>query len=286
MNLLKKLGSFVKIEHSLFSLPLLFAGALLAQDQLHLPGIPWGKWALIVMAGTGARVAALALNRLIDRTIDAKNPRTSGRELPSGSLTPTQGWGMMAMGSAVYLFGAAMLGRTCLVLSPIPLAVFIVYPLMKRFTWLAHIGVGTGLALAPLGGYIGITGALPPSRGAWWLAGFALCWVAGFDVLYSTLDEQFDRKEGLHSISVQFGAPAAQDTALMLHALAFFCLSAMRWASFHSKPAWIWIALVPSAVLLTLEQRSGYHLDQNSAFFKINAWIGVAVLGYVIAGVM
>ena len=287
MNLLKKIGSFIKFEHSLFSLPLLFAGALLAPTQHGLHDLPWLKLGLIVLAGTGARAAALSLNRLLDRKIDAKNPRTASRELVSGALQPSQGWGVMIIGTAVYLFAAQQLGSFCLMLSPIPLAVFTLYPLMKRFTWTAHFGVGLGLALAPLGGYIGVMNALPhrPMLGPVWLAAFTLTWVSGFDILYATMDESFDRKEGLFSIPAKFGVPAAQDTALMLHALAFFCLSAMRWTAFREKGTWLWLALLPAGLLLMLEQRSGYSLDKDSAFFKINAWIGVAVLFYVVAGV-
>ena len=284
MNLLKKIGSFVKVEHSLFSLPLLFAGALLAPGDHDAREIPWLKLFLIILAGTGARTAALSLNRLIDRKIDAKNPRTKVRELPSGSLKLSQAWGIFAIGCAVYMAAAASLGRLCLILSPLPLIIFTLYPLMKRFTWAAHFGVGAGLALAPLGGYIGITGAWPITKGPWWLAAFTLCWVAGFDVLYATMDEAFDRKEGLHSIPAKFSTPVAQDVALMLHALAFFCLTAMRWTAFPHKSAWLWIALIPAASLLAAEQKSGYSLEQDSPFFKINAWVGVAVLAYVIAG--
>lgn len=289
MNLLKKIGSFIKFEHSLFSLPLLFAGALLAPSQQGLHELPWAKLGLIVLAGTGARAAALSLNRLIDQKIDARNPRTQSRELASGALNPTQGWGVVVMGTAVYLFGAARLGQTCLKLSPIPLLVFVIYPLMKRFTAAAHFGVGTGLALAPLGAYVGITNSIPGTNvpGPWWLAGFTLCWVSGFDVLYATMDEAFDKAEGLHSIPSKFGIPVAQDCALMLHALAFFCLSAMRWVAFKDKAAWLWLALLPTALLLMAEQKSGSSsLDKDSPFFKINAWIGVAVLGYVVAGVL
>ncbi len=248
--------------------------------------MPWDKFLWIILAGVGARTAALALNRLVDARIDAKNPRTQGRELPSGALAPIQGWAISAAGALLYLLAASRLGSTCLRLSPLPLAVFALYPLMKRFTWAAHFGVGLGLALAPLGGYVGMTDALPTGSGPWWLAGFAFCWVAGFDVLYACLDEDFDRKEGLHSIPSHFGRPIAQDVALILHGLALFCLVVMRWDAFAAKPAWIWLALLPVAVLLTLEQKYGYSLDKDSPFFRVNAWIGAAAFLYVLAGVL
>ena len=284
MKLLKKLASFVKIEHTLFSLPLLFAGALLACPQ-GLKALPWERLAWIIVAGTGARSAALALNRLFDRKLDARNPRTASRELPSGALSPRQGWIVFTAGSLLYFLATAKLGLSCLYLSPLPLLVFAIYPLMKRFTWTAHFGVGTGLALAPLGGFIGVTNALPQTSGPWLLAGFTLCWVTGFDVLYACLDEDFDRKEGLYSIPSRFGRSTAMDVSLSLHALALFFLIALQLKFFSSKPLWLWLALIPTAVLLTLEQRFGYSLEQDSPFFKINAWIGVAVFAYIISGV-
>ncbi|MES2200644.1 MAG: 4-hydroxybenzoate octaprenyltransferase [candidate division FCPU426 bacterium] len=285
MITLKKIGSFVKVEHTLFSLPLLFAGALLAPRVPGTSFVPWDKFLWIVLAGVGARTAALALNRLIDARIDAKNPRTQSRELPSGALSRSQGWAISAVGAVLYLFAAAQLGPLCLKLSPLPLAVFALYPMLKRVTWAAHFGVGLGLALAPLGGFIGMTDAWPVEPGPWWLAGFAFCWVSGFDILYACLDEAFDRKEGLHSIPSKFGRPVAQDVALILHALALFCLVAMRWAAFSPKPTWIWTALAPVALLLTLEQKYGYSLEKDSPFFRVNAWIGAAAFVYVLVGV-
>jgi 4-hydroxybenzoate polyprenyltransferase len=281
----KKAASFVKIEHSLFSVPMLFAGALLVPGT-KIFSLPWMKLLWIVLAGTGARTLALALNRLIDRKLDAKNPRTLGRELVTGALSPVQAWAIALTGAALYFWAVSQLGDFCLRLSPIPAAVFILYPLMKRFTWASHFGVGAGLALAPLGAYVGLAGSLPESSAPWWLAGFTLCWVSGFDVLYATLDEAFDRKEGLYSIPSKFGSLVAQDVGLVLHGLALLCLAALRWRAFSDSSAWIWLALAPAAVLLFLEQRYGYSLEQNSPFFKVNAWIGVAVLFYVLAGLI
>lgn len=287
MKSAKKISSFIKLEHTLFSLPLLFAGALLhPQAQKGLQNLPWERLGLILLAGIGARTAALALNRLIDRRIDAKNPRTKMRELPSGALTQAQGWAVAASGTVIYLAAAWWLGPFCFKLSPIPLIVFVAYPLMKRFTYLAHFGVGLGLALAPMGAYVGLGDAWPETTAPWWLAGFTLCWVAGFDILYATMDEAFDRKEGLHSIPSRFGSAAAQDASLTLHGLAAFCLVGLRWDAFGHQGHWIWLAMLPALALLAAEQRWGYSLEKDSPFFKINAWIGVAVLGYVLLGVL
>lgn len=285
--MLKKAFAFVKFEHSVFSLPLLFAGALLASPWTGWAGVAWGRLGWIVLAGVGARTAALALNRLLDRAIDARNPRTKMRELPSGKLSATQAWAICGIGTFAYLVAAWQLGPLCLQLSPIPLIVFVAYPLMKRFTHFCHFGVGLGLALAPLGGSIGYSGAWPDNYAPWLLAGFTLAWVAGFDVLYALLDEDFDRKEGLHSVPAQLGRGAALDMSLLLHALAILCLAALAHRHFFPHSGWLaWAALLPAIVLLASEQRLGYSLEPGSPFFTVNAWVGVAVLGFVATGVL
>jgi 4-hydroxybenzoate polyprenyltransferase len=281
--MLKKAAGFVKLEHSLFSLPLLFAGAALAKPWEGWAQLLWGKLGLIALAGIGARTTALALNRLFDRAIDARNPRTQGRELPSGQLSPVQAWLIAGLGLAVYLAAAAALDPFLLALAPIPLVIFVVYPLMKRFTWAAHFGVGLALALAPLGGALGYHAQLPPNAAVLWLSLFTFCWVSGFDVLYATLDEDFDRKEGLHSIPSRFGRGTALDLGLVLHGIALLSLGAL--AHNHLVPMagpLGWVSLLPAAVLLLLEQRFGYDLDLGSPFFTVNAWIGVAVAGAIL----
>src|SRR5690606_38775959 len=145
--------NFVKFEHTLFSLPMILAGAFLAWG-----GLPDLKLlVLIILAGTGARTAALAINRILDRRIDALNPRTKERELPSGKLSLGKAYVVTTAGLVLYFAAAYKICDLVLYLSPVPLVVFIIYPLMKRFTWLCHFGVGLGLALAPLGGWIAVT---------------------------------------------------------------------------------------------------------------------------------
>lgn len=282
LPMLKKAAGFIKLEHTLFSLPLLFAGAFLSKPWEGWAALDWRRLGLIVLAGVGARTTALALNRLFDRAIDARNPRTKGRELPSGQLSPAQGWMIAALGLIPYLGAAAALDPWLLKLSPLPLIVFTVYPLMKRFTWTAHFGVGLGLALAPLGGALGYAPSWPPSRAVLWLALFSFCWVSGFDVLYSTMDEAFDRKEGLQSIPSRYSRGTALDMGLVLHGCALLCLGALGHEFLVPMAGNLgWIALLPAAILLTLEQRFGYDLDMGSPFFTVNAWIGVAVAAAV-----
>ncbi len=282
--MLKKVAGFIKLEHTLFSLPLLFAGAALSRAWLGYPLIAWRRLALIVLAGTGARAAALALNRLLDARLDALNPRTRGRELPSGRLSKAQGWAVAAAGTALYLAAAAALAPWLLWVSPLPLLVFVVYPLMKRFTWTCHFGVGLGLALAPLGGCLGYDPHDFPTKAAGWLALFTFCWVSGFDVLYAMLDEESDQAQGLHSVPARLGRTTAQDLGLVLHFSAILCLGGLtaEYLVPHAGP-WAWASMVPAAALLMLEQRFGYSLEPGSPFFTVNAWIGVAVAVGVLA---
>jgi 4-hydroxybenzoate polyprenyltransferase len=276
--MLKRIAKFVKLEHTLFSLPLLFAGALLAVPWTGWRGLYWSRLGLILLAGTGARTMALALNRLLDHKLDALNPRTAGRELPTGALSLRAGWIIAVAGGLLYLIAAYRLAPWLLWMTPIPVAVFIIYPLMKRFTWTAHFGVGLGLALAPLGGALGYGGDFTLMRGPLWLAAFAFCWVSGFDVLYATMDEDFDREVKLYSIPSVFGKGTALDLGLMLHGAALLCLAALVKESLAPMAgALAWFLMAPACVLLLLEQKYGYSLDMGSPFFKINAWVGVAV---------
>jgi 4-hydroxybenzoate polyprenyltransferase len=270
-------ASFVKIEHALFSLPLVVAGALLASPR----GFAWLALVWIALAATGARTAALALNRLLDRAIDAQNPRTRGRELPAGRMGVGEAWGVAIAGTLVYVAAAAALGPLPLALSPIPLVVFAGYPLLKRVTPLCHFGVGLALALSPLGGFV----ALRPEGGAALteagpLALFALFWVAGFDIIYATLDEDFDKARGVRSLPAALGSARALWVSRACHAIAFAALAAWAWSRWPS-PA-VAVALVGVAAGLAWQQRSARHVDL--AFFRINAGLGFVVLAVVVAG--
>jgi len=268
---------FVKIEHALFSLPLILAGAwLAAHDRIPLSALGW-----IALAGTGARTAALALNRLLDHAIDAQNPRTKTRELPSGAMKLAEGWGVALAGAALYAFAAARLNPLCLALSPVPLIVFAVYPLLKRVTPLCHFGVGAALALSPLGGYLAIHPDLGAAfREAGPLALFTLGWVAGFDIIYATLDAEFDRSAGVRSLPAALGRERALYVSLACHALAF---SALTWWALTRWPSpWVVGALALVGAGLAWQQKSATNVDL--AFFRINAGLGFVVLAVVLAG--
>jgi 4-hydroxybenzoate polyprenyltransferase len=273
----KTLFDFVKFEHTLFSLPVILAGAMLAAR-----GWPDAKTlAAILVAGTGARTAALALNRIFDRAIDARNPRTKGRELPAGKMTLESAWAVAAAGLVLYAAALAFLPPLCAKLSPIPIAVFVLYPLMKRFTPLAHFGVGLGLGMAPIAAWVAVTGSFSGSMPAVWLGIFTWLWVAGFDVIYATLDEEFDRREGLHSIPARWGRENALRTAAFVHTAAFAALAAMT-VRFAASPA-AYVCLAAVAVLLLVEHRMAHRVEL--AFFHVNAVLGFVVWGIVLAGV-
>jgi 4-hydroxybenzoate polyprenyltransferase len=268
---------FVKIEHALFSLPLILAGALLAAPT----GFAWPVLGWIALAGTGARIAALALNRLLDRAIDARNPRTQVRELPSGAMNALEGWGVALAGALVYAFAAARLNPLCLLLSPVPLVVFAVYPLLKRVTPLCHFGVGAALALSPLGGYLAIRPDLGAAfREAGPLAIFTLGWVASFDIIYATLDIEFDRAHGIHSLPAALGTERALQISRASHVVAFVALA--WWAIARWPSPLVAGALVLVAAGLAWQQKSAHNVDL--AFFRINSVLGFVVLAVVLAG--
>ncbi len=270
-------GRFIKVEHTLFSFPLLFSGALLAVG--HLPSLKLS--ALIILAGFGARTAAFAFNRMIDRHLDQLNPRTANRELPAGKMNLLEAWGVGIFGSAVYVAAAWAIAPICLYLSPLPLAVFVGYPYLKRFTPWAHLGIGAADALAPLGGWLAAKQSFDGVRPALWLGLFTFFWVSGFDIIYATLDETFDRTHGVHSLPARYGKDSALRISAVFHILAFLSLAALYASYFRTTIALVTLAAIGS--LLYLEHRLSDNV--NLAFFKINAVLGFGILGFVAAGV-
>ncbi len=275
---MRRFFSFVKIEHTLFSLPLIYSGVLLGSGGT-MP--PLRLLILVLTAATGARTVAFALNRIIDRHLDARNPRTVARDLPSGRMTLLEASGVTAAGLALYFGSAYMISDFCFRLSLIPLAVFIVYPTMKRYTPLAHFGVGLGLAMGPLGGWFAVSPSFDNLLPAAMLSLFTLFWVAGFDIIYSTLDEDFDRKESLFSFPSRFGRKRALRYSAVLHLLAFALLTILFFYSVFSLLALPLLLL--TGYLLYLEQKKAD--DVELAFFRINAVAGFVILFMVAVGV-
>jgi 4-hydroxybenzoate polyprenyltransferase len=276
-----RFARLVKIEHTLFALPFAYVGALLS-----VQGVPSGHDVLwITVAMVGARSLAMGLNRLIDARIDARNPRTAQRELPAGLLTSTQVLLFCAASLAVFLVAAFQLAHVVRWLWPIPVAGFVIYPYLKRVTWLCHLWLGAVDGLAPMGGWVAVTGTLPLA--AWELGAAVAFWVAGFDLFYSLFDLDVDRREGLHSVATRFGVRGVFWGARAMHALTVVLLALV--GADLGLGAWYWLGVAAVAVLLAVEHALVSPNDLrrlNAAFFTMNGVISVVFLGFVLAEVV
>ncbi len=261
----------VMLPHTVFALPFALTAVVLASYQ-H--SVTPAKILLIVVAFTGARSAAMGFNRLIDHGVDSRNPRTRRRPLPAGKLSRGQAWLFVAGSVAVFELAAWLLGRLPLLLSPLALVVVLLYSLTKFFTSLSHLVLGLALSIAPVGAWIAVTGGF--GAGVIVLAGAVLCWVAGFDVIYSLQDERFDRGEGLHSIPARLGAHGALWVSRGLH-LATVALLAWT-GTFFPVGFFFWIAWVAVTAMLVYEHRLVKPDDisrVNAAFFTVNGIVSV-----------
>jgi 4-hydroxybenzoate polyprenyltransferase len=276
----RRFASLVKIEHTVFALPFAYIGALLAVGAI--PSAHDLLW--ITAAMVGARSLAMALNRLIDAEIDARNPRTAGRELPAGLLSRAQVSVFCAAALALYLIAVFQLDPIVRWLWPVPLVGFVVYPYLKRWTWLCHLWLGAVDGLAPLGAWVAVTGEFPWE--AWALGGAVAFWVAGFDLFYSLFDLEIDRAQGLHSVATRFGVRGAFAGARLLHVLTVVCLLAAGLGL--GVGAAYWVGLGVAALLLAYEHSLVRPHDlrrPNAAFFTVNGVIALVLLGFVLAEV-
>ncbi|MEK6275236.1 MAG: UbiA-like polyprenyltransferase [Actinomycetota bacterium] len=268
----------MKIEHTVFALPFAYVGAFLAVD-----GLPTARDLLwITVAMVGARSLAMGLNRLVDAGIDARNPRTATRELPAGRLTSWQVVLFCLASLGIFLLAVYQLDPLVRWLWPIPVAGFVIYPYLKRFTWLSHLWLGAVDGLAPVGGWVAIKGELPWQ--AWALGGAVACWVAGFDHFYSLLDVEVDRREGLRSVATRFGERGAFWGARLLHVLTVALLAAAGLGLDVGVFYWLGVATV--AGLLLYEHRlvrPGDLRRLDTAFFTMNGVISVAFFAFVLA---
>lgn len=276
LRVMLKYARLVKIEHTLFSLPMVYAGAFLARGF----SVTLQEYLFILLAAAGARSTAFALNRIIDARLDALNPRTATRELPAGRIKVGEAWGFAVVSALVYIIAAAMLNRWCLILSPIPLVIFVIYPYMKRFTSLAHFGLGAASAIAPLGGWMAVSGTFSGCGPSILLGLFSFFWVSGFDIIYAVGDEEFDRKQNLYSLVVSLGKAKALMVSSILHVLGFLSLAALMVWQFPN--IWSAVLLVAVGLLLVWQHRVAENIEL--AFFKINAAVGFVVLGVVAFG--
>jgi 4-hydroxybenzoate polyprenyltransferase len=268
-------SNLVKLPHTLFALPFCMVGAILAsyESAVSFSDIGW-----ILLAFTSARFAAMGFNRVVDRFIDAKNPRTAGREIPAGRLSVGEATAAVTVASVLFLLSAAMLNPLCLLLAPFALGWVFFYSYTKRFTRWAHLVLGFALAIAPVGAYLAITGRWSEPVGALLsLALGVLCWVAGFDILYSLQDESFDRAQGLRSVPASFGAKGAIAVSRMLHlaCVALFLTTALL---FGSTGILFMVGVAMIALMLIYEQSLVRPDDLSridAAFFNINGAISV-----------
>jgi 4-hydroxybenzoate polyprenyltransferase len=269
--------SLVKFEHTVFALPFAYVGAFLAVDGV--PGAHDLLWVTVAMVA--ARSLAMGLNRLIDAGLDARNPRTAGRELPAGLLSPAAVAAFCAAALAVFVVAVWELDPLVHWLWPIPVAGFVIYPYLKRWTWLCHFWLGAVDGLAPLGAWAAITGKLPWE--AWALGGAVALWVAGFDLFYSLLDLGVDREQGLRSVATRFGERGVFLGARLLHLGTVALLVATGLGLDVGVLYWLGVAAV--AGLLAYEHslvRPGDLRRLDTAFFTMNGVISVAFFVFVL----
>lgn len=271
----------IKISHSVFALPFAFTGALLAASGVPtLHQIVW-----IALAMVGARSGAMGLNRIIDRNIDKANPRTEGREIPSGKIKVFDAAVFTAISFALMVFSAYQLNMLCFWLSPVAIGILFLYSYTKRFTWLSHFFLGLAISGAPLGAWIAV-------RGTFDIEILPLCfgvvfWLAGFDVLYALQDIDFDKRKGLHSIPQRFGVRRSLALAKMFHLVTVSMLVMTGLIFELGLPYWIGVIMVSG--MLLYEHSLVKHDDLsrlNMAFFNMNGYISITVFVFTFMSVM
>jgi 4-hydroxybenzoate polyprenyltransferase len=274
----RRFVSLVKLEHTVFALPYAYAGAVLAENEI--PSLQRLLW--ITVAMVGARSLAMSLNRLIDAGIDAQNPRTARRELPAGLLSPLQVAVFAVASLAIFLIAVWQLPSITHVLWPIPVAGFVIYPYLKRVTWTCHVFLGAVDGLAPVGGWVAVTGTVDWQP--FLLGGAVALWIAGFDIIYATMDLEVDRRQGLHSIPRRFGVAAALLTTRIFHAGS---VALLVWLGIAlSLGPFYWLGLAVVAGLLAYENSivSADDLSRvDMAFLQMNGVIAIVFLAGVLA---
>lgn len=271
MNLLAKYLSFIRFSHSVFALPFALTGALLAwQDS----PFEWRQVMWVIVAMVSARSAAMGFNRLVDARMDALNPRTAMREIPSGALSRRNATIFVVVSSAAFVAASFQLNQTCGWLSPVALAIVFWYSLAKRFTSYTQVFLGLAMAVAPVGGWLAAGGAIGAPQP--WLLGLAIgLWVGGFDILYACQDVDFDRSYGAHSIPVRFGVARSLWISRAMHVATVVCMAALAWLLPLGAIYLGGVTVV--AALLIYEQSlvSENDLSQVKKAFDLNGWVGI-----------
>jgi len=280
-SLLVRYINFVKLPHTLFALPFAMVGVLAGS---MVDSVTLGIVVLAAVAFTAARWVAMGFNRIADRNFDARNPRTAARELPSGALSLRQAWVSVLLAAAVFVLAAGQLNPLCLALSPLALAWILLYSFTKRFTWWPHLWLGMSLAIAPVGGYLAVTGQW--SRPWWVLAAITVAvatWVAGFDIFYALPDESFDRETGLKSAVVRLGERRSILLAKLLHGVTIPALVLFGFGAGFGK--WYYVGILIATGILVYEHRlvrPGDHSRLDAAFFLMNGVMSIVVFGFAL----
>lgn len=272
----KKYLNFIKVEHTLFSLPLIYAGVFLASEKT--PDIK--LIILVLFAAIFARITAMTANRIIDAELDKRNPRTKNREIPSGKISYSKATIVLILSLIGYFGTAYLISEFCFYLSPIPIIIFIIYPYMKRFTHFAHFGVGLGLSMGPLGGWFAVKNSFYGILPGVLLSLFTLFWATSFDIIYSTLDEEFDRSNNLNSFPVRFGKKKALFYSMIFHIISYLFLIILFLT--HIGNIFSLIFLIAVAVLYFFEHKYA-EKDVELSFFKLNAVVSFVVFLMIIA---
>jgi 4-hydroxybenzoate polyprenyltransferase len=280
-SLLVRYVNLVKLPHTLFALPFALLGVLAASRTAP---VTLREVVLVIVAFSAARWAAMGFNRVADLRYDRHNPRTRNRELPRGALTPGQAWISIVLAAALFVAAAGLLNPLCLRLSPVALAWVLTYSLAKRFTWWPHLWLGMSLAIAPVGGYLAVTGRW--SEPGWLLLAVSLAvatWVAGFDIFYALPDAGFDREQGLRSAVVRLGERRAILLAKLLHGITIPALALFGWGAGFG--AWYFAGLAGAAGILVYEHRlvrPGELSRLDAAFFTMNGVMSVTVFVFAL----
>ncbi|GIO36936.1 4-hydroxybenzoate octaprenyltransferase [Paenibacillus antibioticophila] len=280
----RKIGIFlqmIKFEHTVFALPFAFMGTLLGAVTVNHSMPTWAQIGWVLIAMFGARSAAMGLNRLIDRASDAKNPRTANRAIPAGLLKIGEVIIFIIASFALLFWASSQLNSLSMKLLPIAVVMLVFYSFTKRFTWLCHIVLGLTIALAPLGGWVAVTGKVDAA--AWVLFGTIVFWVAGFDIVYACQDVEFDTKEGLNSIPVRFGVANSLKIAQAFHiitAVGFIGLLLL------SQLGWWYIAGMVIAYLILFYEHyivSPADLSRlQTSFFTMNGVLSIVVFSFTL----
>jgi 4-hydroxybenzoate polyprenyltransferase len=280
-SLLVRYVNFVKLAHTLFALPFAMLGLL--EASFRTP-VTLRMVLLVLLAFSSARWVAMGFNRIVDRHFDARNPRTMNRELPRGTLTLTQAWVSVVVAAALFLGAAFALNPLCFRLSPFALAWIMLYSLSKRFTWWPHLWLGLSLAIAPVGGYLAVTGTW---ASPWWvLVAITIAvatWVAGFDIFYALPDAGFDEGEGLRSAVVRLGETRSILLAKLLHGITIPALAIFGYGSGFG--VWYYVGIGVATFILAYEHqlvRPGDLSRLDAAFFTMNGVMSVTVFGFAL----